>query len=544
VSEWLPQSIRGNTASVFFRPEDRAIAAAESASRMELLDPFKIDFAPVSASHLDMTVLCQDRFPRAHFECPSAEVLLQRLDDLTKGVISKIASIPGVLAAGGAVAHALAGCRGAFTDVDLFLRCDPSEAMGKLKAIYEACRTVAKSLSQGGAQKNMLVTRTSCTVTIFISNNQQIPPVQVVLQVVDSVSELLRRFDVDCAAVGFEPSTGRAFMTPRAKRAFETGCNVLDSRFNSPSYAERLWKYARRGFAIAVPGLDLDLVAPKISQDKYVYIEDKDLLLRVDRVGRFGPSQMTVAFDGRRARMAHIRCDEASKLDGMLKLVVMDRRSANGNVRIVSLPCVKECEKCKIQIAEPAASTDSPLLLHTGLPRKYHLLWGAGLSTDASDDISGASDDDCDGEVTEDVAGYACTPLARAYDLFDHLLEMQLLEEDAATDCKFGIVARLSTKMQQQNGEVAAAMCRRHYDRVLSTKYKGVGFAWDLVSANIDGFDSLKTVFDAGIVPSLASGAALPDDTFERNYGFPRSLRFKRAEVRRPTKIDWYRDVY
>ena len=509
---------------------------------MDLLDPFKIDVAPVSASNLDMAVLCQDTFPRARFDCPSAEVLLQRLDDLTKGVISKIA-VPGVLVAGGCVAHAIAGCRGTFTDVDLFLRCDPSEAMSKLKAIYEACRTVAKSLSQGGAHKNMLVTRTSCTVTIFISNNQQIPPVQVVLQVVENVSELLRRFDVDCAAVGFEPATGKAFMTPRAKRAFETGCNVLDSRFNSPSYAERLWKYARRGFAIAVPGLDLDLVAPKLSQDNYVYIENKDILLKIDRVGRFGPNHMTVAFDGRRARMAHIRCDEASKLDGMLKLVVMDCRSANGNVRTVSLPCVKECEKCKVQTAEPAASTDSPLLLHTGLPKKYHLLWGAGLSTDASDETSGASDDDCNAEMTEDVAGYTCTPLARAYDLFDHLLEMQLLEEDAATESKFGIVARLSAKMRQQNGDVAAAMCRRHYDRVMSTKGR-VGFAWDLVSANIDGFDSLKTIFDAGVVPSLASGAALPDETFERNYGFPRSLRFKRAELRRPTAIDWYRDVY
>ena len=75
VSEWLPQAIRGNTASVFFRPEDRAIAAAESASRMELLDPFTIDFAPVNSSNLDMTVLCQDKFPRARFDCPSAEML-------------------------------------------------------------------------------------------------------------------------------------------------------------------------------------------------------------------------------------------------------------------------------------------------------------------------------------------------------------------------------------------------------------------------------------------------------------------------------------
>ena len=150
VNEWLPQSIRGITASVFFRPEDRAIAAAEVASRMELLDPFKIEFTSVSDFNLDMAVLCQDRFPRAHFDCPSAEVLMQRLYDLTKGFMSKIAAVPGILAAGGAVAHAVAGCHGTFTDIDLFLRCDPSEAMSKLEAIYEVCRAVAKSLSPGG----------------------------------------------------------------------------------------------------------------------------------------------------------------------------------------------------------------------------------------------------------------------------------------------------------------------------------------------------------------------------------------------------------
>ena len=116
VSDWLPQSILGNTASVFFRPEDRAIAAAECAGEMDLLDPFKTVFVSKIAPSFDMTVLLAERFPRANFDCPSAEVLLQRLDSLTKGVMSKI-DVPGVIAAGGAVAHALAGCHGTCTDV-------------------------------------------------------------------------------------------------------------------------------------------------------------------------------------------------------------------------------------------------------------------------------------------------------------------------------------------------------------------------------------------------------------------------------------------
>jgi len=116
VSDWLPQSILGNTGSVFFRPEDRAIAAAECAADMELLDPFQISFESMRASNLDMAVLLEDQYPRPRFDCPSAEVLLQRLDDMTNGVMSKIA-VPGVIVAGGALAHAVAGCHGTFTDV-------------------------------------------------------------------------------------------------------------------------------------------------------------------------------------------------------------------------------------------------------------------------------------------------------------------------------------------------------------------------------------------------------------------------------------------
>ena len=116
MSDWLPQSILGNTASVFFRPEDRAIASAERAADMELLDPFQTSFEPISASNFGMAVLLEDKFPRPRFDCPSAEVLLQRLDGLTNGIVSKIA-VPGVIAAGGALVHAVTGFHCTFTDV-------------------------------------------------------------------------------------------------------------------------------------------------------------------------------------------------------------------------------------------------------------------------------------------------------------------------------------------------------------------------------------------------------------------------------------------
>ena len=116
VSDWLSQSILGNTASAFFRPEDRSIATAEQTAEMDLLDPFKTVFVSQNASDFGMALLLEDSCPRAHFDCPNAGVLLQRLDSLTKGVMSKI-TVDGVIVAGGAVTYALAGCHGTCTDV-------------------------------------------------------------------------------------------------------------------------------------------------------------------------------------------------------------------------------------------------------------------------------------------------------------------------------------------------------------------------------------------------------------------------------------------
>ena len=144
--------------------------------------------------------------------------------------------------------------------------------------------------------------------------------------------------------------------------------------------------------------------------------------------------------------------------------------------------------------------------------------------------------------LVSNVSVYACTSMVRAYDWFTHLLEMHLLEEDPRHS---GVVACLFGRMQQHNRKIAASMCRRHYDRMFWMKGCPVGFAWDLRNANAEGFDSLKSIFDAGAVPAISSSSAgLAENTFEQKYGFPRLLRFNRAKLRRPTKIDWFRDVY
>ena len=60
----------------------------------------------------------------------------------------------------------------------------------------------------------------------------------------------------------------------------------------------------------------------------------------------------------------------------------------------------------------------------------------------------------------------------------------------------------------------------------------------------INGLETLKGVFDAGVIPSLVCDTSLQDDAFEQKHGFPRYLEFKQAVSRPPIEIDWFRDVY
>jgi len=68
-------------------------------------------------------------------------------------------------------------------------------------------------------------------------------------------------FDIDSCAVGFDGV--RVYAHPRAARALKYQFNLVDMSRRSPTYEQRLFKYSRRGFCVAVPGLDRS----RISQD-------------------------------------------------------------------------------------------------------------------------------------------------------------------------------------------------------------------------------------------------------------------------------------
>ncbi len=351
-----------------------------------------------------------------------------------------------------------------------------------------------------------------------------------VLRTVESVEHLLLEFDVDCCAVAFDPRTRRVYMTPRARRAYEYGANILDSRFNSSSYATRLHKYARRGFAVVVPGFDRTLVSPQLLEGSYVYVEDHELLLQITSVGRPGAKESTVHFADRSARIRYERCDEAKVVDGLAQLVVADR----GEMRSARLPKLESCEKCNVVTADMTAQSGSPVLLHSGVPKTYHLIWAVALPEDGWPELDCDSDED----GCEDLAGYTCTPLARAYDLLSHLLDQQLLENPDG-HLKSGVASRFSARVAQQNGEVCAATCRRHYDRALACKRR-VQFVWDLVSCHAN-FESLAGILDASKIPTLAASGE-----WQKTCGVPKLLTesITAAPPRQPIEIDWLRGVY
>jgi len=64
--------------------------------------------------------------------------------------------------------------------------------------------------------------------------------------------------DIDCCQVAWDGE--RVLATPAASRALRTGINWADPERRNFQYEDRLYKYARTGFLVGVPGLDLRLV--------------------------------------------------------------------------------------------------------------------------------------------------------------------------------------------------------------------------------------------------------------------------------------------
>ena len=86
-------------------------------------------------------------------------------------------------------------------------------------------------------------------------------------------------FDVDACQLAYDGS--RVLATPSALRALRSGINIADPERSSPSYEQRLAKYALRGFAVAVPGLRMDKVSKRYTSGCFTYIQPGSKLRKV-----------------------------------------------------------------------------------------------------------------------------------------------------------------------------------------------------------------------------------------------------------------------
>jgi len=270
----LAYHLRGEISPYDMNPEDQAIQN----HRAQLVDFFAVDHSPLDRGQLHPHMLLTNA-PRS-MVVESFDKFFDILNKFSDNLMDDLAKIPEIVIAGGAVIGSLVD-EGA-SDLDIFLACEKSTALERLKAVHNAMqRTMRRN---HGDTARLLVTRTLNAITFYQCQENTLTysvPVQVILKVGKSVTDILHNFDVDCCCFGYIPSMHKLCCTPRGLRAVRYGANIVDSAFGGKNYSTRLYKYANRGFAVAIPGYAPELVRSGLLENSYNYFAHSGLLLRL-----------------------------------------------------------------------------------------------------------------------------------------------------------------------------------------------------------------------------------------------------------------------
>lgn len=171
-----------------------------------------------------------------------------------------------VIMAGGSVLRALTASKGirradwwntewkvaGKSDIDLFLYgCCPEEANRISRRIFYAL---------AWDNERWIALRSKGVVNLHLFDDDKLK-IQIVLRIYDSPTEVLIGFDLDSCCCTYN---GRnVWVCPRWIPAIQSGVNILNPLHawpNKPSYEFRLAKYAFRGFAVSVPGIDKERI--------------------------------------------------------------------------------------------------------------------------------------------------------------------------------------------------------------------------------------------------------------------------------------------
>mmetsp|Transcript_8789 Transcript_8789/g.27167 ORF Transcript_8789/g.27167 Transcript_8789/m.27167 type:complete len:688 (+) Transcript_8789:111-2174(+) len=193
-------------------------------------------------------------------------------------LLEDLEEIGGLVIAGGIVLAALTG--GEASDVDLFcVGGDEAGAEARLQQVLMAVKRNHRVYNPSDARGSMKVARTMHAVTVDRGGDG--PPLQIMLALYRSPLEVIISFDIDVCAFLYDVSRKEVLCLPRARRALAHRANVANTSMRSPSYEHRLEKYAKRGYAIGVPGLEQEALDPALRRGSYLFLEEVDLLLEL-----------------------------------------------------------------------------------------------------------------------------------------------------------------------------------------------------------------------------------------------------------------------
>eukprot|EP01117_Protostelium_nocturnum_P018316 TRINITY_DN7638_c0_g1_i1.p1 TRINITY_DN7638_c0_g1~~TRINITY_DN7638_c0_g1_i1.p1 ORF type:complete len:458 (-),score=132.44 TRINITY_DN7638_c0_g1_i1:141-1334(-) len=187
----------------------------------------------------------------------SKEEFTKKWDEFTAEMLNGM-DPSNIFAAGGSVLAALTDSIKTkeleSSDIDLFIYGVTKEEAKDL--VLRILTTVYKNNKKG-----IIVVRSKQSITI--SCGYPIRNIQIITRIYKSPGEILLGFDVDSCAVGYD--FDNVWVSPRAVRAITKRYNLVNPTRRSTSYEYRLFKYAKRGYAVMIPELD----GSKIKEDLY-----------------------------------------------------------------------------------------------------------------------------------------------------------------------------------------------------------------------------------------------------------------------------------
>ena len=279
--------------------------------------------------------------------------------------------------------------------------------------------------------------------------------------------------------------------------------------------------------AVGIPGFRPELVTEKILLEKYVYVQDRDLLVKIDQYGMPSGGRATACFLDKATSLQYAMAHRCSAIEGFKRLLIWDGYNRGAvAIRHAQVPKIGD------QLSRTQVSPNTCVVKSACVPGTYYFLWGTQMPEDSDDEL----DADRRDPVT-DIDGYHSTPIERANALFDRLLDENLITEQEAEG---GAVTKLlSRTLERQNGHISSQTAARQLDPTWRAAER-LSFVFDFVPCETSTYEELHFIHDASRAPLQR----LDDATFQLTYGLPRRLVFAPHRPREPLQADLLSTVY